>query len=185
MHYTLCDMIADITQNGIEAGAAKVCVELTETEKTLTVYVRDNGKGISPETLKKVQDPFYTDGVKHPNRKVGLGIPFLIQTISETGGTWNISSEPGKGTTVYMQFDLTNIDTPPVGDVPGLFRQVLLLQNTVPGYEMEISRKKETPSETLDYSILRSELVDALGDLENGKSLALLGDFLNSQETAD
>ena len=84
-----------------------------------------------------------------------------------------------------MQFDLTNIDTPPVGDVPGLFRQVLLLQNTVPGYEMEISRKKETASGTLDYSILRSELVDALGDLENGKSLALLGDFLYSQETAD
>ena len=43
MHYNLCDTIADIVQNSIEANATLVEVELTETENNLTVYIRDNG----------------------------------------------------------------------------------------------------------------------------------------------
>ena len=180
MHYTLCDMVADLTQNSSEAGAKKITVEFTETLKDLTVYIRDDGKGMSPEVLKRVTDPFYTDGVKHPKRKVGLGIPFLIQTATETNGQWKITSKEGQGTTVFMRFDLTNIDTPPIGNVPSLFRQLLTLPNN---FEMEILRKKEEKDSTLKYELLRSEIVDALGGLETAANLALLGEFLESQET--
>ena len=78
MHYSLCDTITDIVQNSIEANASLVEVELTETENKLIVYVRDNGCGMSAEDVKNARNPFYTDGVKHPKRKIGLGIPFLI-----------------------------------------------------------------------------------------------------------
>lgn len=185
MHYSLCDMIADITQNAVEADASKVTVEMHEYENSIQVFIRDNGKGMSPETLKKIQDPFFTDGIKHPKRKVGLGIPFLIQTVTETGGNWNISSTLGEGTTVSMMFNLSNIDTPPLGDVPGLFRQLLLLENKKEDYEMEIIRSKKTASEQINYTVYRSELEDALGNLSEVKSLALLGDFLQSQESSE
>ena len=102
MHYSLCDTITDIVQNSIEANASLVDVELTETENNLIVYVRDNGCGMSAEDIKNAQNPFYTDGVKHPKRKIGLGIPFLIQTVNATQGEYKIDSELGKGTTVYM-----------------------------------------------------------------------------------
>lgn len=178
MHYTLCDMLADLTQNAVEANSSKVVIEFDQTDKDLTVFIKDDGKGMSEETLKKAQNPFYTDGVKHPGRKVGLGIPFFIQTIEETNGQWKITSEVGKGTTIYACFDLTNIDTPPIGDVPGFFRQILLFHGNC---EMEISRKKDG-QEKLDYLIKKSELIEALGDLENVANLALLGEFLESQE---
>lgn len=185
MHYSLCDTITDIVQNSIEANASLVDVELTETENKLIVYVRDNGCGMSAEDVINAQNPFYTGGVKHPKRNIGLGIPFLIQTVTDTQGEYKIDSELGKGTTVYMMFNLQNIDTPPLGDVSGMFRQLLLLTNHNSDYELKISRIKKTASTEIQYDLSRNQLKEILGDLENGKNLMLLGDFLKSQELSD
>ncbi|MDR0494561.1 MAG: ATP-binding protein, partial [Treponema sp.] len=152
MHFNLCDLAADIAQNGAESGANLLVLEIRETvghaggQAEFRFIVRDNGKGMSAAALEKAMDPFVTDGVKHPGRKVGLGIPFLIQTAEQSGGGWRISAakedcEPalrfggahvtgnsadaGIGTTVEAWFDLANVDTPPVGDIPGLFRTAL------------------------------------------------------------
>lgn len=181
MHYTLSDMIADITANSVEAGSSHVTVECLQTPDALDVIVKDNGKGMSRETLMKAEDPFYTDGKKHPNRKVGLGIPFLIQTAEETDGSWDIQSEPGKGTTVTMKFNLANIDTPPVGNLPDLFLELM----TLPGdYDMDIHRKDKTAQ--LDYTLNRNELKDALGgEIESASSQILLKKFIESQEQKD
>ena len=65
MHYNLCDTIADIVQNSIEANATLVEVELTETENNLTVYIRDNGCGMSAEDVKNAQNPFLQLNEKH------------------------------------------------------------------------------------------------------------------------
>ncbi len=179
MHYTLCDLIADLTQNATEAGSTIIKVDFLETPEKLTVIIQDNGKGMNADTLKRVKDPFYTDGIKHPNRKVGLGIPFLMQTAMSTNGDWDIKSEEGIGTAVSMSFDLSNIDTPPIGNIQGLFRQILIL----PGdYELIITRKKQSDKGTLDYTLAKTELLDILGGLETISDLALLGDFLESQE---
>ncbi len=182
MHYTLCDLIADLTQNATEANSTSIELDFLETQTSLKVVIKDNGKGMSEEILKRVKDPFYTDGIKHPNRKVGLGIPFLMQTAMSTNGDWDIVSEEGIGTTVSMTFDLTNIDTPPIGNIQGLFRQVLIF----PGdFELIINRKKKNEKFDLDYTLVKSELLDALGGMETVTDLALLGDFIQSQEEND
>jgi hypothetical protein len=171
-------MIADITQNSVEAGASHVTLECIQFPDEFDVTVSDNGSGMSRETLMKAEDPFYTDGKKHPNRKVGLGIPFLIQTAEETDGSWDIASEPGKGTTVAMKFNLANIDTPPVGNLPDLFLELM----TLPGdYDMDIHRTDKAAG--LDYRLNRNELKDVLGgELESAASQILLKKFIESQE---
>ncbi|MFI3257157.1 MAG: ATP-binding protein [Spirochaetales bacterium] len=179
MHYTLCDLIADLTQNAVEAQSSFVEVELIETEDNLEVFIRDNGKGMNAELLQRVKDPFYTDGIKHPNRKVGLGIPFLIQTATDTNGSWDIRSQEGEGTSVDMCFDLHNIDTPPIGDVPALFRQMLTFFGD---FELKITRKKQTGESNIDYTLSRTELQEVLGGMETVADLALLGEFIQSQE---
>jgi hypothetical protein len=183
MHYTLCDMIADLTQNSVEAGAAVITLRVDESDSSLSFEIRDNGKGMSPQLLERVKDPFYTDGIKHPARKVGLGIPFLIQTASETGGSWNIVSKEGEGTMVSGSFDKTNIDTPPVGNIPGLFRQALTQQGS---YEMIIQRAKTAQGrDAFEYQAARSELTEALGELETVNSLALLEQYLEGLEESE
>ena len=193
MHFTLSDLVADITQNGCESGAKLVELEVKETEKEFRFLVRDNGKGMTGEELKRAIDPFVTDGVKHPHRKVGLGLPFLIQTAEQSGGGWDIQSEKGKGTTVTAWFDAGNVDMPPVGDLPGMFRSVLMFAGPE---DIIIRRHRDgTPPDgappdgappggvpPLDYEVRKSELVDALGSFEDAGSLALLGQYLQSQE---
>jgi hypothetical protein len=173
-------MFADLTSNSFEAGANVITVDLSETDRDLSIVIVDNGKGMTPEELKRATDPFWTDGIKHPGRKVGLGIPFLIQTAESCGGTWNIRSNKGFGTTLEATFDLTNIDTPPMGDVAGYFRQIMTFDGR---YELTITRH----SPRLDYVVRRSELLEALGladtgSFEDANSHALLGQYLESME---
>jgi hypothetical protein len=182
MHFTLSDLVTDITQNAAESGAALVELDVRETEKEFRFEVRDNGKGMTREELDRAIDPFGTDGEKHPNRKVGLGIPFLMQTASQSGGGWDLKSEKNRGTTIGAWFDTSNVDTPPVGDLPGLFRTIFLF----PGpKEVVIRRSLVRDGKANEYEVKKSELQDVLGDLEDGSSLVLLDQYLRSMETED
>ena len=181
MHFTLADLVTDITQNAVEAGADWVELEIKESASLqgnteFRFLVKDNGKGMTEEQLRRAIDPFVTDGIKHPNRKVGLGLPFLIQTAEQSDGGWDIKSEKGKGTTVTAWFDTSSIDTPPVGDVPGMFRIILMFNSNA---EIIIRRKK---IDNDDYEICKSEIADAIGGFEEVGALVLLGEYLKSLE---
>jgi hypothetical protein len=188
MHFTLADLVTDITQNAVEAGADMVELEVSETLLSggsggeFRFLVRDNGKGMTEEELKKAVDPFVTDGIKHPNRKVGLGLPFLIQTAGQSNGGWDIKSEKGKGTTVTAWFDNTNIDMPPVGDIPGMFRTILMFNSNA---EIHVRRKKLINEIKDEYEFCKSELAEALGSLEEAGSLVLLTEYLRSLEESE
>jgi len=184
IHFSLTDLVTDITQNGAESGGSLVELHIGETVDSagkgeFRFTVIDNGKGMSEEELKKAQDPFVTDGVKHPHRRVGLGLPFLIQTAESSGGGWKMESNKGKGTTVSAWFDLSNVDTPPMGDIPGMLRTVLLLNGPE---EVLIKRFRESPEGRIDYEVSKSGLADALGSLEDAGSLILMDKYLRSLE---
>jgi hypothetical protein len=188
LHFTLADLVTDITQNGAESGASLVELEIMETEpgpsgsREFRFIVKDNGKGMTGEEMKRAQDPFVTDGIKHPHRKIGLGLPFLIQTAEQSGGGWKIDSVKGKGTEVCAWFDFANVDTPPVGDIPGMFRTVILFGGPE---EMVIRRSSNLDGRKIDYEIRKSELAGVLGDLEDTQSLVLLDQYLRSLEEPD
>ncbi|MFW6250989.1 MAG: ATP-binding protein [Alkalispirochaetaceae bacterium] len=175
MHYTVCDLLLDVVQNSIEAEARNVRVSLEEKDNRLLVEVEDDGRGMDEETLRRARDPFYTEPGKHPERRVGLGIPFLIQTVEASGGNYEISSEPSRGTRLRFDLDLGNVDTPPMGDLPGTLRQMFCYDGS---YEMEIVRRRGERG----YEIKRSELIETLGELERVGVLGLLQEFLESQE---
>ncbi len=182
MHFTLCDLAADIAQNAAESGASVVEADFIETDEEFRFRLSDDGKGMTEAELERAKDPFHTDGKKHPGRRVGLGIPFLIQTASQTGGGWDIRSRKGSGTTVEARFDLTNLDAPPVGDVPGLVRTVLLFDG--PG-EVIVRRSYAGRRGATSYEVRKTELAEALGGLEDAGALVLLGKYLGSLEEAE
>ena len=183
MHFTLADLVTDITQNACEAQARLVELEISEGNGEFRFLVRDNGKGMTREELEHALDPFVTDGVKHPNRKVGLGLPFLTQTADMSGGGWDVQSEKGKGTTATAWFDTGNVDTPPTGDIPGMFRTILMSNGPQDIYIRRSLKLKDGTEKT--YEVRKSELVDALGDIEDAGSLVLLDKYLRSLEDDD
>jgi len=178
MHFTLADLITDITQNAVEAGAGLVELDVSEDEKEFRFVVKDNGKGMTEEELKRAIDPFVTDGIKHPHRKVGLGLPFLIQTAEQSGGGSDIKSKKGVGTTVTAWFDIKNVDIPPTGDVPGMFRTILMFEGNA-----EIILRRKRPGD--EYEVVKSEVAEAIGGFEDAGSLVLLKEYLSSLESGE
>lgn len=177
MHATLCDIVTDLVQNSIEAGASQIRVELSTHPDEIAVCIADNGKGMDAATQERVFDPFFSEAGKHDHRRVGLGLPLLRQTAEAAGGQVEIQSEPGKGTTVRFQVRAKHWDTPPLGD---LVMTVLGLMSFRQVYNLTFERKTQQDS----YQVSRSELIEALGNLEEAGTLILAKEFLTSQEEA-
>jgi len=99
-----------------------------------------------------------------------------------SGGTDGSGGTGGSsGTEVCAWFDLDNLDTPPVGDIPGMFRTVLLFEG--PG-EIVLKRLRETGAaeKRIEYEVRKTELADVLGGLEDTQSLILMDQYLRSLE---
>ncbi|MFA5570750.1 MAG: ATP-binding protein [Sphaerochaetaceae bacterium] len=181
MHATVSDFVSDIVQNSIESGASQIGVSIAEDRDELVVTVSDNGKGMSEEVLQRVSDPFHTEAGKHDNRKVGLGIPFLIQAVEAVGGQFSIETEVGRGTTVLFSFMTNHIDCPPLGSIVMAIVSMLAFDGP---YQMIVTRSKEHEHGTSEYEIDRHELLEVLGDFSLSGNLQLLKTYVDSQESA-
>lgn len=108
--------VLDITENSVQAGAKNITIRITEDERNdrLILEVCDDGKGMNNQTLQKVIDPFVTT---RTTRRVGLGIPFLKAASEACNGNFHITSEVGKGTIVFAEFQRSHIDRMPLGDI--------------------------------------------------------------------
>jgi hypothetical protein len=181
MHFALCDYILDVAQNSVEAGARNIELDLVERDVRIAVRVSDDGRGMTEDEKARALDPFYTDGTKHKSRKIGLGLPFLVQAVETVGGEWKLESRKGEGTTLRFSFPADHVDTPPLGDVAGLFRAVL---SFAIGCEVRIRRYRADgiAGEGTEYEVLRSELEEAIGNLSEASSLLILGRYLESLE---
>ncbi len=175
MHATICDYLADIVQNSIEAGAARIQVEMTETESTVSVTVTDNGQGMDAATQARIWDPFYSEPGKHARRRVGLGLPLLRQAVEATGGELRIESAPGAGTVIGFALPARHLDTPPLGDLSGTLLGLLAHDGD---YDLMFTRARGRKH----YAVSRAELSGVLGDLREAGNLALARDFLRGQE---
>ncbi len=117
--------ILDVAENSASAGASLIEIYLeADTKKdTLTLLIRDDGCGMTPEQLSGVEDPFFTT---RSTRKVGLGVPFLKQAAESTGGSFVIESEPGRGTSDKAVFGLSHIDRMPLGDISATIKDLII-----------------------------------------------------------
>ena len=114
----------DIVQNSLRAGAGKIDIDLIENsgDHTLLFRVKDDGSGMDGETVKKLDDPFFTT---RTTRKVGLGVPFLKMTCEQTGGTLKVFSEEGVGSVVEAVYRTDHPDCLPLGDMGGYLALLL------------------------------------------------------------
>jgi len=76
--------------------------------RSVVMKIRDQGIGMTPDTVKRIFDPFFTTRLECGGTGLGLSICYSI--IKEHGGTIEVESEPGMGTSVYVRlpFDSTN-----------------------------------------------------------------------------
>lgn len=109
--------ILDLAENGITAGARLVRIHVDErpVDNVITIEIEDNGRGIPPEMLEVITDPFVTT---RTTRRVGMGLSLFKAATERCGGRFGIRSEPGKGTLTRGEFQYDHIDRAPLGDMP-------------------------------------------------------------------
>ena len=91
-------------------------------------------KGMPPELLARVTSPFATT---RTTRKVGLGIPMMMENAEKAGGSLKIESQVGKGTVMTVTMDRKNIDCLPLGDLGGTLLSLILAHPTRPDFLFE------------------------------------------------
>jgi hypothetical protein len=71
-------------------------------ENGIVVEVTDTGRGIAPEHLSRIYDPFFT--TKSAKKGTGLGLSVTYGIIQEHGGAIEAISRPGEGTCFHLEF---------------------------------------------------------------------------------
>ncbi len=71
--------------------------------------VVDTGLGMTPETLARAVEPFYT--TKGPGRGSGLGLSMVYGFVAQSGGRFHVDSRPGYGTRVELALPVASGST--------------------------------------------------------------------------
>lgn len=86
--------------NGPGKLSIRSSVRYRESGSFVEVQVQDTGKGITPENLDRIFDPFFS--TKKEDGGTGLGLPVVQDIVKRHGGELAVESEVGKGTTFYL-----------------------------------------------------------------------------------
>lgn len=169
--------VLDIAQNSVKAKAKNILIKLTETADTLTLFIEDNGCGMSKEMVENVINPFCTT---RTTRKVGLGVPLLKLAAEQTGGSVSIESVSEKddpencGTKVTAVFFKNHLDFTPLGDIVSTV--TALIQGS-PDIEWRFEHHLEGGDVELDTRELREVLGDV--PLDTYEVIKWIEDYLN------
>ena len=73
-----------------------------------TVTVADEGRGVTPEELARIAEPFYMVDKSRARKEggAGLGLALCRKIIDLHQGSWQFESEPGKGMRITVRFGL-------------------------------------------------------------------------------
>ena len=104
----LVQVVLNLVLNSIQAIDHDKGIIIIRTfnydESTIGFEVEDNGKGISPENMKRIFEPYFTtkpDGT-------GLGLGIINNIVHELGGKITVKSQLGKGTTFSIYLPLSD-----------------------------------------------------------------------------
>ena len=97
LHQVFINLITNAC-HAMAAGAGKLRIssDLTST-CSVAIHVRDNGAGIPSDQCETIFEPFFS--TKGEGEGTGLGLSIVRNILQQHGGTIDVSSELGSGTT--------------------------------------------------------------------------------------
>jgi two-component system, cell cycle sensor histidine kinase and response regulator CckA len=95
--------VIEISLREIETGKAEqLRYHNLAPGRYVVLTIKDNGKGIEPETLERIFDPFFT--TRDVGKGSGMGLAVLHGIVVAHEGVIDVTSEPGKGTVFTVFF---------------------------------------------------------------------------------
>ncbi|MBW4083898.1 HAMP domain-containing sensor histidine kinase [Paenibacillus sp. S150] len=81
----------------------EISVSLRPGDKWISAVISDTGTGMAPSVRKHIFEKFYQGDPARSAEGNGLGLPLVSRIISLSGGTIEVSSEPGQGSTFTVR----------------------------------------------------------------------------------
>jgi signal transduction histidine kinase len=107
----LKQVLVNLIGNAIKytPSGGKIRVDGEAAEPWLKIRISDNGIGMRPQDIPLVVQPFYRvhSAYDATRQGAGLGLPFAKAVVELHGGTLDIESRPGAGTTVTVTLPLS------------------------------------------------------------------------------
>jgi len=104
--YRVQTALFNLIQNAIEAmptgGRITVSTAAEPDREEVSISVADTGKGILPELMERICEPFFSTHQEEGMR--GLGLAIVQDIVKMHGGRMEIQSAPGEGTKVVLCF---------------------------------------------------------------------------------
>ncbi len=96
----------------MELSGGMLSIALYSDEESVSVEVKDTGGGIPPEHVEKVFEPYFST----KETGTGLGLAIVKRIVDEHGGSLELESEAGKGTTFTIRLDAARLTCPKCGE---------------------------------------------------------------------
>lgn len=110
----LCNLVQNSAEAVLEKRRAnaraegRISIRLTSDANKYLLEIVDTGVGIAPEVQAKIFNPLFS--TKATDGNSGLGLTIAYRIISEHGGSLEIASQPGVGTTARIAFPRPDLD---------------------------------------------------------------------------
>lgn len=105
---SLANVIMNLAVNALHAmpDGGELTFETRRDDSMAQLLIQDTGEGMSPEVLKRAMDPFFT--TKGVGKGTGLGLSIAFTTLKSHGGSIELKSELGIGTTVILSLQFAS-----------------------------------------------------------------------------
>lgn len=109
----ICNLLSNALKFTNDQGTVQLIANMRLGEQNehlgISIMVKDSGVGISPESLPFIFDRFYQvdDDARHKHEGTGIGLSLTKELIELQGGTINVVSELGTGTTfsIFLPYE--------------------------------------------------------------------------------
>lgn len=111
----LCDRswfmeaVGNIVKNALDhtKSGDLIRIEWTQSASAVRICVKDNGSGIHPEDLHHIFKRFYRSRYSKDTQGIGIGLPLAKSVVEAHGGTVEVDSRLGYGTTFVINCLIT------------------------------------------------------------------------------
>ena len=121
----LVDVVLNLVVNAVQAREEgrpnQVSVELFREGSSAVIRVADTGHGIAPAHMKRLFEPFFT--TKPHGEGTGLGLSLARKIVLAHGGSIDVASEVGAGTSFTVRLPAVDADTAAATPLPAAPRR--------------------------------------------------------------
>jgi signal transduction histidine kinase len=174
-------VLMNLAVNARDAMPVGGTVTITTREESgrAIITFTDTGTGMDGKTAHRVFEPFFS--TKNPGHGTGLGLPTVKTIVTQAGGTLDLKTEPGSGTTLTIDLPVappkTAVPEEPAAVVSGRTRTTVMLIEGEDMVRRTVAKYLKTAGHEV-VAVENGEMAEGLWDVEAPRVGLMISDVI-------